>query len=159
MPFCANCGSQVEGRFCVKCGAEVQGGAAVGAAPAAASAPQKSTPPTGEAKAAIRGMADNVASTLCYALGFITGILFLVVEPYKTNRVVRFHAFQSIFVHLAVIVVWILASMLMPWRLSVFLSPLISLASLGLWLYLMWKAYQGQKVVLPVIGELAQKQA
>ena len=44
-----------------------------------------------------RGMTDNVASALCYALGFITGILFLVLAPYNQNRMVRFHAFQSIF--------------------------------------------------------------
>ena len=50
-------------------------------------------------------MADNVASTLCYALGFITGIIFLVLEPYSKNRVVRFHAFQSIFFSIAAIVV------------------------------------------------------
>ena len=49
-------------------------------------------------------MADNVASTLCYVLGLITGILFLVLPPYNKNPVIRFHAFQSIFLHVACIV-------------------------------------------------------
>ncbi len=43
------------------------------------------------------GLQENVAAALCYALGFITGILFLVLEPYNKNRNIRFHAFQSIF--------------------------------------------------------------
>jgi uncharacterized membrane protein len=50
-------------------------------------------------------MADNVASTLCYVLGLITGIIFLVLEPYSKNRAIRFHAFQSIFLNLVVIVI------------------------------------------------------
>ncbi len=43
------------------------------------------------------GLTENVASALCYALGWITGIVFLVLAPYNQNRTVRFHAWQSIF--------------------------------------------------------------
>ena len=46
-------------------------------------------------------MTDNVASALCYLLGLITGIIFLVLTPYNRNPVVRFHAFQSIFLNVA----------------------------------------------------------
>ena len=91
-------GSQVEGRFCAKCGA------AVGAGPASPPPPQSPpltsypppVPPPGAA-----GMTDNAASALCYALGIITGVLFLVLPPYNQNRTVRFHAFQSIFLFVA----------------------------------------------------------
>jgi uncharacterized membrane protein len=160
MPFCATCGTQVEGRFCAKCGTPV-GAAASAAVPGAA--PIGSMPPP---MAASAGMADNVASTLCYVLGFITGIIFLVLEPYNRNRLVRFHAFQSIFLSVGVIILRIGLSILFTalWSVSGFflgfaLSALISLACFILWLYILISTYQGKTIVLPVIGPLAQQQA
>jgi len=147
MPLCPSCGVTVEGRYCPKCGIAVD-------APAGSQIPPQAPPP-----AAGGGLAENVACALCYLLGFITGIIFLVLAPYNQNKNVRFHAFQSIFLHVAFIVLWIVIGIILPWRLSFFLSPILSLCGLALWLFLMWKAYQNQKVVLPVIGELAQKQA
>src|SRR5438552_9990723 len=99
MAFCPSCGNQVDGRFCAKCGTAVDAQAAGGAASSAAPA---GVPATTQAA----GLTDNVASALCYALGFITGILFLVLEPYSRNRKIRFHAFQSIFLNVACIVIW-----------------------------------------------------
>ena len=105
---------------------------------------------------------------MCYLLGFITGILFLVLEPYNRNKTVRFHAFQSIFLNVAWFALWIVIHILfgilatITGGLILVLSPLlllVGLAFFALWLYLMWKAYQNQKVVLPVIGPLAEKQA
>jgi uncharacterized membrane protein len=107
-------------------------------------------------------MEDNVASALCYVLGFITGIVFLVMEPYSKKRAIRFHAFQSIFVCVAMIAVDIVLSMLLPvlpWSLYLLLGRLFGLACLVLWLFLIYSAYQGKAVALPVIGPLAQKQA
>lgn len=160
MPFCASCGSQVEGRFCAKCGTPV-GVAASAAAPGGA--PVGSMPPPIAASA---GMADNVASTLCYVLGFITGIIFLVLEPYNKNRVVRFHAFQSIFLSVVAIVIRIALSILFTalWSVSGFfvgfaVSGLVSLAFFVLWVYMLISTYQGKTVVLPVIGPMAQQQA
>jgi uncharacterized membrane protein len=153
MAFCPNCGSQVEGRFCAKCGAQV-----------ADTAPGAMPPPPPPSSGSV-GMTDNVASALCYLLGFITGILFLVLEPYSRNRNVRFHAFQSIFFNVAVVVLSIvltIISLILPW----FMAAVISLISLilwlgivGVWIYLMFKAYNNQKVVLPVVGPMAEKQA
>ena len=54
------------------------------------------------------GMTDNVAGALCYVLGLVTGIVFLVLAPYNQNKFVRFHAFQSIFFHVAFIGIWVL---------------------------------------------------
>ena len=104
-------------------------------------------------------MTENVAGTLCYVLGFITGIIFLVLEPYSKNKTIRFHAFQSIFLSIAWIVIWVVITAILPWSLYFTLTPLISLAFFILWLYLLWKTYQNEKVVLPVIGSLAEKQA
>jgi uncharacterized membrane protein len=147
MAFCATCGLPVEGQFCAKCGGRV------GAAPSAASGPVVQ---------ASGAMADNVASALCYALGLITGIIFLVLAPYNKNPVIRFHAFQSIFMHVACIVVMIglniVLGILHLFSLY-FLFSLFWLACFVLWIYLLIQAYQGKTVVLPVIGPIAQQQA
>jgi uncharacterized membrane protein len=161
--FCPNCGATVEGRFCAKCGTAVD--------PAAASSgPAAAGPSTGASAysspaATSGGMTDNVASALCYALGLITGILFLVLAPYNQNRLIRFHAFQSIFLNAAWIVFWIVETMIaivMPWYVMTVLSLiglLVALGFLALWLVLMFKAYNNEKLKLPIIGDLAEKQA
>jgi uncharacterized membrane protein len=153
MAFCANCGAQMEGAFCAKCGSPAAVPAGTGAAPAG----------SGVTPVAAAPMADNVASALCYLLGLITGIVFLVLAPYNQNRNVRFHAFQSIFLHVALIIVWIVITMFLPilhlWLLLPILVPILSLAFFVLWLFMLLKTWQGQKVVLPIVGELAQKQA
>ena len=107
-------------------------------------------------------MADNVASFLCYVVGFITGIIFLVMEPYNRNPLVRFHAFQSIFLSVAAIAIRIVSGVvlgMLSFSLWIMMSMLISLAFFGIWIYMMVMAYTGKVVVLPVIGPLAQKQA
>jgi len=108
-------------------------------------------------------MADNVASTLCYVLGLITGIIFLVLSPYNKNPTVRFHAFQSIFLHVACIVLSIglrivLVDMLHMYFLY-FVTSLIWLAAFLLWIVMLLQTYQGKTIVLPVIGPFAQQQA
>ena len=119
--------------------------------------PQPGYPPP----VASSGMQENVAAALCYALGFITGILFLVLEPYNKNPTIRFHAFQSIFMSVFFAILhWIIIFLGVASYGTLFLlSPLISLAFLVLWIFMMYKAYNNQKVVLPVIGDIAQKQA
>jgi len=163
MTFCRNCGAPVEGQFCGKCGASMA--APTGGAPGPAPGGQVPPPPPPPATS---GLTDNVASALCYLAGFITGIIFLVLAPYNQNKTVRFHAFQSIFLNVAVIVVAIALSVLsaIMFAISWALGSLVSLIHLvfGLavflvWLYMMWKAYQNEKVVLPIIGPLAEKQA
>src|ERR1035441_10220370 len=145
--ICATCGSPVEGQFCAKCGGRV------------AAASSAASGPTMQASGA---MADNVASALCYLLGLITGIIFLVLAPYNKNPVIRFHAFQSIFLHVACIVIMIglniVLGILHLWGMF-FLGSLFWLAFFVLWIYLLIQAYQGKTIVLPVIGPLAQQQA
>jgi uncharacterized membrane protein len=107
-------------------------------------------------------MTDNVASALCYVLGLITGIFFLVLPPYNKNRLVRFHAFQSIFLHVACIAggigIRIVLSILTLWGMF-FLVSLFWLACFVLWIYIIVQTYQGKTIVLPVIGPIAQQQA
>jgi uncharacterized membrane protein len=114
------------------------------------------------------GLTENVASALCYLLGLFTGILFLVLAPYNASKNVRFHAFQSIFMNIAIVVVWIGFSIL---SIALHRIPVIgllfglsfyagfSLLTFGLWLFMMYKAYNNEKVVLPIIGPMAEKQA
>lgn len=143
MAFCPSCGAAVEGRYCAKCGSAVD--------------PATPTPgPTPVISAS--GLPENTAAALCYLFGLVTGIIFLVLEPYSKNKLIRFHAFQSIFLNVAVIiVVWALAIVL-PWSVHVLIS-LLDLGFFVLWIYLMVQTYQGKKIALPVIGDLAAKQA
>jgi uncharacterized membrane protein len=171
MPFCRNCGSPVEGQFCPKCGTPL-------AAPdAGASAPPPPPPPppgyqqpagAPPPQAASGGLTDNVASFLCYLVGIITGILFLVLEPYNKNKNIRFHAFQSIFFGIAIFALWIISFILdailgfipvVGWILMILIHLAIALGGFIVWIMLMVKAYQGQKWVLPIVGPLAEKQA
>jgi len=97
--------------------------------------------------------------------GFITGIIFLVIAPYNQNKFVRFHAFQAIFGHLALVVLWILFLIVntmlafLTHGLAFLLYPLVMIGVVVLWLYLMYSAYNNKRVKLPVIGDLAEKQA
>ena len=155
MAFCAMCGAPVEGRFCAKCGSPV-----AAAPPPGGMAPP---PPAQMQMQAAAPMADNVAAALCYVLGLVTGIIFLVLAPYNRNPIIRFHAFQSIFLHVACIVFWIAVRIIMLDILHMyflfFLTSLIWLAFFLLWIVLLLQTYQGKTIVLPVIGPLAQQQA
>lgn len=152
MPFCSQCGAAVEGKFCAQCGAQT------------GSAPTAGPPP---APAAQAGMEENLASALCYLLGLLTGVLFLVLEPYNKNRNIRFHAFQSIFLHVGGIAAFIGVAIVagifhfVPFLGAIFaaiLYPAVSLGFFILWLMLMYKAYNRERWVLPIIGEFAEKQ-
>lgn len=117
---------------------------------------------TTEKKKTTMGLDENVAGALCYVLGFITGIIFLVME--KDNKFVKFHAVQSIATFLPLMVIgWIISSA-MFWSLSMIwmvgmVSSLIFLIELILWLVLMMKAFQGEKFKLPIVGDIAEKQS
>jgi uncharacterized membrane protein len=144
MAFCATCGASVEGQFCAKCGSRAGTAPSVGASPSVQAA---------------GSMADNVASALCYVLGLVTGIIFLVLTPYNRNPTVRFHAFQSIFLNVACVVASIILNLIFNvlhlWE----LDQLVSLAILAIFIYMLIMTYQGKKIVLPVIGPIAQQQA
>ncbi len=149
MTFCASCGASADGPFCPKCGSA--SGVARGAALAV--------------PAATAGLTENNAGALCYLGGLLTGVIFLVLAPYNQNPRIKFHAFQSIFFNLAWVVGWfalVPLRMLLPFGLSTLFSMgslVLSLGGFLLWMFLIWRAYQGQPFSLPVIGGIAQQQA
>ena len=111
---------------------------------------------------AASGLTDNVAGMLAYVT-IIPAIIFLVMEPYNKNRFIRFHSFQCIFFCVALIALQIALSVLtfVPFMglITIPLHLLIGLGSLALWIVLLLKANQGQMYKLPVIGDMAEKQA
>ena len=168
MAFCANCGTETAGgAFCPKCGAPAAGAPAPGQAPAGGYAPY-TPPPAGPGTAA--GLQENVAGALCYIVGLVTGIVFLVIPPYNQNRTIRFHAFQSIFFHVGWMIFYyglniILGTLgygvlgLVFSLIHLLISLVIGLGGFLLWLYLMWRAYNNNPLVLPIIGPIARQQA
>jgi uncharacterized membrane protein len=116
----------------------------------------------GAAAATNQGMTDNVAGMLAYVT-IIPAIIFLVVAPYNRNRFIRFHAFQCLFFCVALLVLQIGLSVLtvIPFMglITIPLHLVVGLGGFALWIVLLLKAYQGQMWKLPVIGDLAEKQA
>jgi len=179
MPFCPNCGSNAEGRFCAKCGTPIPASATSAGPPPPPPPPdygqaQSAPPPPGYVPpaapyAAASGLQENIAGALCYLpfVGWIIAIVFLAIDPYKQNRNVKFHAFQSIFLFVALLVVWIVLRtaaglMFMSFSFGILVTMIMlffDLAVLVVLLFLMYKAYNNQRFVLPIIGPLAEKQA
>ncbi|HEX6909885.1 MAG TPA: hypothetical protein VF142_05810 [Longimicrobium sp.] len=110
------------------------------------------------------GLAPNLAGALSYLLGPVTGIAFIVME--KQSRFVRFHAMQSTLVGVALIIFNVVLNLVesvlaripfIGWLFALGLALVVGLASLVLWLMLMYQAYQGKEWELPVVGEHARK--
>ncbi len=139
--FCSQCGTPAAGRFCAQCGAEVGGDAA------------------GAVETAAGRLPENLAAALCYAAGLVTGIVFLAVAPYNRSPVIRFHAWQSILAHSLLLVVFTVVLPLLPGSVATEFGSLVGFCGFLVWLLLVWKAYNHQRLVLPVIGQFAEKQA
>ena len=135
--FCPKCGAEnPEGaKLCSKCGAELG----------------VSKPPTETST----GLSPNVAGLLCYVLGWILGIVFLVID--KKIKFVKFHAWQSIMTFGVLMVVYLILFWIpiLGWVLGI----LISILSLVLWIILMIQAGTGKMWKLPWVGNWAEKQA
>lgn len=99
------------------------------------------------------GLDENVASAACYVLTWLTGIIFLLME--KDNKTVRFHAMQSILTFLPLTIICVIIGMI-PF--IGIISLLIWLVMVILWLVLIIKTFQGEKFMVPVVGEMAEKQ-
>jgi uncharacterized membrane protein len=138
--FCSKCGAEnPEGaKFCSKCGAGL--GTSVGVSPEAESS---------------TGLSANVAGLLCYVLGWITGIIFIVLE--KKSTFVRFHAWQSIMTFGVLTV----AQLVVGWIPIVgwILSILIGILMFVLWLILIIQAGTGKMWKVPGAGDWAERQA
>lgn len=154
MAFCPKCGATLEAgnNFCTACGSGVA-----------------ATTMSSAASSSGAGISSNVAALLCYVFGFISGIIFLVIDPYKRDPFVRFHAFQAIFFNLGIIVFWMawgvleaMLSFITHGALMLILIPVNLVLGFGvfaLWIVLMIKAFNNQRYMLPIVGPLAEKQA
>jgi len=135
--FCPKCGTEnLEGaKFCSKCGAEL----GVSAKPSETSV----------------GLSANVAGLLCYVLGWISGIVFLVIE--KKSKFVKFHAWQSIMTFGVLTV----ASLVLGWIpiIGLVFDWIIGILGLVLWIVLMIQAGTGKMWKLPWVGNWAERQA
>jgi uncharacterized membrane protein len=99
------------------------------------------------------GLEENIEGALCYLLGWLTGIIFYLLE--KNNEFVQFHARQSILTFLPLSILAFIISWI-PF-LGWIIGGLIWLLTLILWLVLMIKAYQGDKFKLPIVGDIAER--
>lgn len=109
--------------------------------------------------ASTTGLKSNLAGALCYVLGWITGLIFFLIE--KEDRFVRFHALQSLitFGGLTVISIGLSIISIIPylgWLFAV-AQGLLSLLGFILWLVLIITAAQGKQTKLPVIGDWAEE--
>ena len=146
--------------FCIACGGQIPAGA--NACPACGRAVAGAPVAATSAPAAVGGLTDNMAGALAYVT-IIPAIVFLVMEPYNRNRFIRFHSFQCIIGAVAWACLWVGLSIVahipfFGW-LTILVWPLVSLAGFVIWLIVVLKAYQGLKFKLPVIGDIAEKQA
>jgi uncharacterized membrane protein len=110
------------------------------------------------------GLSDNAAGAIAYITP-IPAIIFLVLEPFNKNRFIRFHAWQSILLCVASIVVNVALGILLSllWVIApfmhLFIWPLIQLFWFIIWLVCIFKAWSKQEFKLPIIGAIAEQQA
>jgi uncharacterized membrane protein len=153
MPFCTKCGHEANGTdaFCAHCGARQNGSAA----------PNRTAPPP--VQDPLAGLSPRTAAILCYvpAIGWIAAIIVLAARKFKDNHMIRFHAFQGLYLFAAWLVVdWVVGPIVRsaPGRhfpLDMILHGLILAVSI----FMMIKASHDEAYVLPIIGELAQRSA
>ncbi len=147
MAFCKACGQDIgSAAFCPKCGASQSAVAAPGVPAVAAASPTE-------------GLQENVAGLLCYVLGWLTGIIFLLIDK---RPWVKFQAAQSIVVFGGLTVVRIglgvvsgIFGGVAGFGAMVALGALIGLVGLVLWILLMVKAYQHQDFRVPIAAGIA----
>ncbi|MEM5836738.1 MAG: DUF4870 domain-containing protein [Candidatus Aenigmatarchaeota archaeon] len=99
------------------------------------------------------GLDENIEALLAYLLGWITGIIFYLLE--KESKFVKFHALQSFIAFLILQVAGIFFGILPI--IGFFIAGIISIITLITWIVCMIKAYKGEWFKLPVVGEIANK--
>ena len=101
------------------------------------------------------GLDPKLGGLLCYLLGIITGIVFLVIE--KDDDDIRFHAYQSVATFGGLMLVSFAVG-LVP-GIGGLAQALLGPVGLILWIVLMVKAFQGERFSLPVVGDWAEERA
>ena len=152
MPFCTQCGAEVQRTdiYCASCGAS-QGDAR--------SAPQGPSAP-GTGRHFLDGLDERRASTLCYIplVGWVLSIVVLAADRFRDSRETRFHAFQGLYLFVAWLFVdWVFgpfASYAEPMRV---VASGMKVAVFGAWIFMLVKTSQGEDFRLPLLGELADR--
>jgi uncharacterized membrane protein len=102
------------------------------------------------------GLDANLAAALSYLVGFVSAVVFLLVE--KENRFVRFHAMQSLLTFGGITVLWLLFNAVPLLGIVLGVVVIVPVSAI-LWLVLMFKAYQGEEFKLPIVGPIAAERA
>jgi len=164
MPFCQKCGASVDtgAAFCPSCGAPQS-------VTSATAPPAPAVPPPGAAPVAAAvpqsGLSENVAGLLCYVFGWVTGLIFFLIDK---RPFVRFHASQSITLFGGLHILYFILGLVLGigmfsfggfgtlgfgWALFSLLDLIIFIA----WILLMVKAYQGERFRIPIAADLAEQ--
>ncbi|HEY6300381.1 MAG TPA: DUF4870 domain-containing protein [Candidatus Binatus sp.] len=102
----------------------------------------------------------NIIAALTYLLGFVTGLIFLYLEPYNQDEFIRFHARQSIgfsVAWFAIAVVFDVFIAVLPHGLGALLNFILTLIDIALavfWVILMYKAYNGERYRIPELADI-----
>ncbi|MBI2680185.1 MAG: hypothetical protein HYX25_04150 [Candidatus Solibacter usitatus] len=146
MPFCISCGNQVDNAhvFCAKCGARQ---------------PVAAPPPADP----LAGITPRTAAILCYIpwIGWIGSVIVLASTKFRNDRKVRFHAFQGLYLFVALLLVeWVLTPMFKVIHEPMFrVDKLLQALILFVCVFMIVKASQEETYSLPIIGELAERSA
>ncbi len=154
MPFCVQCGNQVQDadKFCAVCG--------LPQTPAGATAP-----PPGAPRDPLSGLSTRNASLLCYIpmVGWVAAIVLLASSRFRHDPDVRFNAFQGLYLFVTWLIIdWVVSPFLrFPFGNDFgprhFLPSLLHMAVFGVWIFMIVKISQGHSYRLPVLGELAER--
>lgn len=151
MPYCVQCGNQVDDadQFCARCGHQ-QG---------AAASPGRAVPP----RDSFTGLSPRMASLLCYIplLGWLMSLLVLATPHLRRDRAVRFHAFQGLYLFVAWLLLdWFLKPLfhmgVVP-HIQRIVPDVLQLAVLAGWIIMLIKTGQNERYHLPIVGELAER--
>jgi uncharacterized membrane protein len=160
MPFCTQCGQEGNSAdaFCGQCGARQSAGE--GPANPRPAAPNFQSPPLHDPLA---GLSARTATILCYvpAVGWIAAVIVLAARKFKDDHLIRFHAFQGLYLFAAWLVVdWVVGPVVHftpgPPR---SIETMLHIILLAVSIFMMIKASHNEAYVLPIIGELAQRSA
>lgn len=143
MPYCTQCGKPVgeADRYCAHCGAA-----------------QPSSWRNG-----LGGLNPRSASILCYLplVGWIVAIIVLASNRFRKERLVRFHAFQGLYLFVTWLLVdWVIGPMSAMVGINPFhpgVAALLKLVVLAAWIFMLVKTAQGETYRLPILGELAER--
>ena len=167
MPFCTQCGQQASGSdvFCANCGARQSATQEppAGASWATGGAASETAGPAPPFNDPLAGLSPRTAAILCYvpAIGWIAAIIVLAARRFKDDRMIRFHAFQGLYLFAAWLIVdWVVGPIVHSSPGHFFpIDSLLQALILVVSIFMMVKASHNEAYVLPIIGELAQKSA